>query len=533
MNLPFGSKELQAYMPKVPIDRPVRKASVASSAAGTPARPESEHRLPEKRHRARTSSLGPKLEPWAQGYDSRARSKYEYSIAPVAPAPAPEPAPINFSMPRKFIPSAATVNTMLNETPESSPYNLTTLNNLSFGAFSTDRAYGPTGNNFVLPNPKEPASTRPSANEFSQYLDSFLPKVTPQTVTSQLHAPASNLNFSTLLDKTQPQTASPGQATSSTQRGFTKASLEKIFSTASSRSINNAAGTRTVLHDPFQSQSPSIRAMMKQEPDVKYHDFPWSSTPIGEATSSFVGRASSSTSSDDAPFDPRDSEPDFTPKTKTMETVDIKLPHMTTEELAIRSRPSPQNFNGPFFMGSPDVPSEASRKSHEQELYDWFFSGLSIAERQNEHFEYIKAAHNQQSSITKPVVNPGPLETPPVRSMSNNNRETEPFNEVTTRLFLSMHESLSQYTQGPFEQRRGYLAPFCSPPEWCIDKSANGNESFFGEDWSQPPERISRDARYRPLPFEDNFGVYDGLGVGTAGVRSSDGRLRFGSSLKY
>lgn len=529
MNLPFGLKELQAYMPKVSIDRPARRVSVASSAVETPARPESEHRLPEKRHRARTSSLGPKLEPWAQGYDARARSKHDYSPAPAVPAPAP----INFSMPREFIPSVAAGKTMLNKTPESSPYNLNALNNLSFGAFTTDRAHGPIGKNFVLPNPKETASIRPSTNEFSQYLNSFLPKVAPQTVTSQLQASAPNLNFSTLLDKTQPQTASPGQATASSQRIFTKASLEKIFSTASSRNVNNGVGTRTVLHDPFQSQSPTIHAMTKQESDLKHHDFTWSSTPIGEGASGFVGQAASSTSSDDIPFDPLDSEPDFEPTTRTMETVDIALPHMTTEELAMYSRPSPQNFNGPFFMGSPDVPSEASRKSHEQELHDWFYSGLSIAERQNEHFEYIKAAHNQKPGMAQAVAKPGPIGTPPVRAMSSKNREPEPFNEITTRLFLSMHESLSQYTQGPLEQRRGYLAPFCNPPEWCIDKSANGNNSFFGEDWSQPPERISRDARYTPLPFESQFGAYDGRGIGATGVRPSNGRLRFGSNMKY
>ncbi|KEQ72375.1 hypothetical protein M436DRAFT_73345 [Aureobasidium namibiae CBS 147.97] len=513
MDLPFGLKELQTYMPKVPIERAAPKVVVGPSAADTPTRSEPVHHLPEKRYRARISSLGPKLEPWAQGYDSRARSKYEYSTAPVAPAP------INFSMPREFIPSVAAASSMLNKTSSSPPHSLTTLNNLSFGAFSTDRAYGPNSNNSVLSNPEEPASTRPSTNEFSQYLSSFLPKVAPQTVTSQLQSSVPNLNFSTFLEKTQPQTASPGQAAASTQRSFTKANLEKIFSAASSRNINNGTSTRTVLHDPFQSQSPSIPAMTKQESNVKHHDFTWSSTPIGEGTSSFVGQAASSTSSDDdVPFDPRDSEPDYAPDTRTMEIVDMNLPHMTTEELAIYSRPSPQNFNGPFFMGSPDVPSEASRKSHEQELHDWFYSGLSIAERQNEHLKYIKTAHNQKPSISQPVANPGPIGTPPVCSMSSKNRESEPFNE---------------YTQGPLEQRRGYLAPFCDPPEWCIDKSANGNNSFFGEDWSQPPERISRDARYRPLPSESKFGVYDGRGAGASGFRPSEGRHRVGSNLKY
>jgi hypothetical protein len=528
MNLPFGSKELQAYMPKIPIDRIARKVAVTPSAAETPTRAESEHQLPEKRQQARTSSLGPKLEAWVQDQDSRVRSKHEFSTAPAV-----APSPIDLSVFREFRPLVAATSAVPTSTFSSSSQGLSALNNLSFGAFSAGKNYDAVDNSFVSPGPQESASTRPVTNEFSPYLSSFLPKVAPQTVTSHLHAPVPSLDLSTFLKKTQPYTASPGQTTVSTQRNFTKACLDKIFNAATSRSLKTGAGTRTVLHDPFQSQSPSMPAVAKQELDLKHHDIAWSSTPIGEATSDFIGQASSPTESDDIPFDSRDSEPDFTPKSRTMEFIDINLPHMTTEELAIYSRPSPQNFNGPFFMGSPDVPCEASRKSHEQELHDWFYSGLTIAERQDDHFRYIKTAHNQAGINTQSMTNLGPIGTPPVRSMSSKSRESEPFNETTTRLFLSMHETLSQYTRGPPEQRRGYLAPFYDPPEWCIDKSANGNNSFFGEDWSQPPERISRDSRYRPLPYESKFVAYDGRGVGATGIRSSNGRLRFGSSSKY
>jgi hypothetical protein len=528
MNLPFGSKELQAYMPKIPVDCIARKVAVTPSAVETSARSESEHHVPEKRQQTRTSSLGPKLEPWAEDCDSRVRSRHGFSTTPAV-----APAPIDLSVFREFRPLVAATSTVPKSTFKGPSQGLSALNNLSFGAFSAGKNHEAADISFVPPSHKEPASTRPITNEFSPYLSSFLPKIAPQTVASQLHAPVPGLDFSTFLEKTQPHIASPGQTTVSTQRNFTKACLDKIFNAATSRSLKTSAGTRTVLHDPFQSQSPSKPALAKQELNLQHHDITWSRTPIGEATSDFTGQASSPTESDDIPFDPRDSEPDFTPKSRTMEIIDINLPHMTIEELGIYSRPSPQNFNGPFFMGSPDVPCEASRKSHEQELHDWFYSGLTIAERQEEHFSYIKTAHNQAGINTQSMANLGPIGTPPVLSVSSKNREPEPFNETTTRLFMSLHESLSQYTQGPLEQRRGYLSPFCDPPEWCIDKNANGNNSFFGEDWSQPPERISRDSRYRPLPFESKFVAYDGRGVGATGIRSSSGRLRFGSSSKY
>ncbi|KAG9689647.1 hypothetical protein KCU95_g12539, partial [Aureobasidium melanogenum] len=527
MKLPFGPKELQAYMPKVSINRPVRKVAV-TPVTKTPTESESERPLPETKQKARTPSLGPATEPWAQGYASRARSKSKLSSTPVAPPSS------NLSLQNDFLPSTTNVSTVPNNTLNQWPHSLTALNNLSFGAYPRNRDHDAPDKPILLPTLTGPTATPVSVIESSQYLKSFLPKSVPQTVTSQLDTSVSTsgLNFSSFFEKTQPQTDSSGRTHTSSQRSFTKACLDKIFDTAASRNMNSSTAARTVLHDPFQSQSPTISSITKQDSEVKHYDTTWSNIPIGEAASSCIGHASSSTSNDDPVFDPRVSEPEPVPKPKVIEIVDISLPHMTTEELAMYSRPSPQNFNGPFFMGSPGVPSEASRKSHEQELHDWFYSGLTIIERQNEHFEYIRTAHNQ--GITQAKVNPGPIGTPSTRSMSSKNPEPEPFNEVTTRLFLSVHESLSQYTQGPVEQRRGYLAPFCDPPEWCIDKGVNGNNSFFGEDWSQRPERISRDSRYRPLPFEGKFGAYDGhRGVGASIIRPSLGRLRFGSGLQY
>ncbi|KAG9520005.1 hypothetical protein KCV07_g4532, partial [Aureobasidium melanogenum] len=525
MKLPFGPKELQAYMPKVSINRPARKAAV-TPVTNTSTKSESEQPPPERKQQTRTPSLGPEIEPWAQGYASRVRSRRKLSITPAAPPSN------NLSSQHDLLPSTTNVGTVPNNTLNQWPYSLTALNNLSFGAFSTNREHDAPDKPDLLPSLTGPTKTPANLIERSQYLKSFLPKSVPQTTTSQLHTFVPGLNSSTSFEKTQPQTHSSGQTPTSSQRSFTKACLDKIFDAAASRNMNSSTGARTVLHDPFQSQSPTISSMTKQDSEVKHYDTTWSSIPIGEAASSCIGQASSSTSNEDLVFDPRVSEPEPATKPKLMEIVDISLPHMTTEELAIYSRPSPQNFNGPFFMGSPDVPSEASRKSHEQELHDWFYSGLTIMERQDEHFEYIKTAHNQ--GITQSKANPGPIGTPSTSSMSSKNQRPEPFNEITTRLFLTVHESLSQYTQGPIEQRRGYLAPFCDPPEWCIDKSANGNNSFFGEDWSQPPERISRDSRYRPLPFEGKFGAYDGhRGVGAGSIRPSLGRLRFGSGLQY
>ncbi|THY23058.1 hypothetical protein D6D01_06097 [Aureobasidium pullulans] len=532
MKMPFGMKELQAAMPKIPVDRTVRKAPIMPAAAVTQAGSESDHRRPEKKDQTRTSSLGPDRQPWLQGYNSRVRSKPKVSSVPRAPASN------NLSFQRDFLSSAANHNTPSVNPYDNSPQSLTALNNLSFGIFSTRMDDDLIDNSSQFPNLKTPASERLGVGEHSQYLDSFLPKSMPQMPTSQLYSPIPNLDFLAFLEN--PQTTSPDQEDSPASRKFTKASVDKIFSAAAFRNTDLTTGTRTVLHDPFQSHQPSkmVTATLgtplpgPQTSEKTHNDIAWSNTPIGQFPCSYTLQASTPTSDDDPAYDPaydlRISEPEIRPKSKSMEIVDINLPHMTTEGLAIYSRPSPQNFNGPFFMGSPDIPSEASRRSHDQELHDWFYSGLTTIERQNEHFQYIKTAHCQAPTTTQGRLNSGPIGTP------HKTRESEPFNEVTTRLFLSMHESLAQYTQGPPEQRRGYLAPFCDPPEWCVDKSANGNDSFFGEEWGQPPERISRDSRYRPLPFESKFDPFDShRGANGVGMHASNGRLRYGSNVKY
>ena len=48
-------------------------------------------------------------------------------------------------------------------------------------------------------------------------------------------------------------------------------------------------------------------------------------------------------------------------------------------------------------------------------------------------------------------------------------------------------------------------------PDWAVDRSANGNDSFFDSQWGQPPARVGRDPRYQPLPrgLDVRFGNFD------------------------
>lgn len=46
---------------------------------------------------------------------------------------------------------------------------------------------------------------------------------------------------------------------------------------------------------------------------------------------------------------------------------------------------------------------------------------------------------------------------------------------------------------------KGMMSRFTSVPAWAIDFNEKGNESFFGEDWGQPPKRHGRDPRFQPF----------------------------------
>ncbi|KAI5276724.1 hypothetical protein E4T47_00285 [Aureobasidium subglaciale] len=589
MNLPFGLKELQAAMPKVPISRSSRKVAVAASIVEVQTISESPSRRSENKQQPGRSLLAPDCQPWIPSYATCVRSNDKLSITPDASAST------NFPFECDFLSSAADENTTSIDAYDRSSHGLTALSNLSFGTFSLSGNTDSAGDAFQFPTFEQSAPDYSSMNEHSRYLNSFLSKSAAQTIESQLHSTIPTSDFPIFLEKAQPQVASSDRSTAPMPRHVSKAILDKIFDTAAARNAPTATGTRTVLHDPFQIRpsqiqppeiahtAPSVPMMPPYGSSMKHADPLWSSIPIGETPAGYIRQASSHTSNDDDEvFDPLDSVPDYTPQSKTMETITINLPYMTTEELAMYSRPSPQNFNGPFFMGSPDDSNDTSRKSHDQELHDWFFGGLKTVERQNEHFHCIKAAHDQapvgaHKPKPGPIGSPSfsahngkrqepigtssfstmngkrqepigtssystmndkrqePVGSPPAPSVKGTRQDSEPFNEVTTRLLISAHESLSQYAQGPIEQRRGYLAPFGNPPEWCVDKSASGNNSFFSEDWGQPPERISRDLRYRPLPSENNSGAYDGhRGAGVGGTHSaSNGKPRYNSSLKW
>ncbi|KAI4210224.1 MAG: hypothetical protein LQ351_006902 [Letrouitia transgressa] len=78
--------------------------------------------------------------------------------------------------------------------------------------------------------------------------------------------------------------------------------------------------------------------------------------------------------------------------------------------------------------------------------------------------------------------------------------------DVINRLLIPVLSNLQSYVE---ETEPSCFKPFSKPHTWCVDTSADGNKSFFGGDWGQPPNRVGRDPRYRPTFHDGRYTVFE------------------------
>lgn len=144
------------------------------------------------------------------------------------------------------------------------------------------------------------------------------------------------------------------------------------------------------------------------------------------------------------------------------------------------------------------------------ELDDWFWGGKKFS-RQTDFAATMNASdatpHRRKKPSTIKPIGPPSRQQP----MPDSTPET---NFLTTRHLIPVLENLAQYVQGSTESRRDCFCQWTKAPEWTIDRSANGNDSFFDNQWGQPPARIGRDPRYQPMPrnVDVRFGAFEDIG---------------------
>lgn len=115
-------------------------------------------------------------------------------------------------------------------------------------------------------------------------------------------------------------------------------------------------------------------------------------------------------------------------------------------------------------------------------------------------------------SLTSPASNKTGGSMAPIgseRSAKGNNANNE-----LAEMMKQVCVNLESYVVPSDKPQDDYFGRFARVPEWCIDKSPSGNDSFFG-DWGVPPSRVGRDPRYRPTFHEGRYTVFEELGRGS------------------
>lgn len=77
--------------------------------------------------------------------------------------------------------------------------------------------------------------------------------------------------------------------------------------------------------------------------------------------------------------------------------------------------------------------------------------------------------------------------------------------EIARGVMLPAYKTFLGYSE---TTERDNFGRFCRVPEWCIDRTPGGSQSFYG-DWGVPPSRVGRDPRYTPTFHEGRYTVFE------------------------
>lgn len=284
-----------------------------------------------------------------------------------------------------------------------------------------------------------------------------------------------------------------------------KTSHEQSMSNSpSSKDISTVSGlSRTVLRDPYQVQSPFPHASTPHDTAVKQVDannvLP-SQERADDSTSVLGIRALLDSLTE--------SEANYCePRVKSFQPTVGNKGGLSGKQII------GQNFNAPSlvsrFQSTAISKTEADniatgRPSYEEELNTFWASGSKNRQRNQEHCD---------------------------RMLATNTNPLDASQEATTRVLYTALDNLISLKEDSRKATPDYFARYVEPPAFCIDRNsiASGgvgtlgqrrSVSLFGEPgWTEAPQRVGRDPRYRHL--------HTGA-VGGSGFRGGRGRSRFG-----
>lgn len=359
--------------------------------------------------------------------------------------------------------------------------------------------------------PQQPQQTRP----YQQYQQSQQPQQTstpaaPSSAHSALSrqtSPAKEPAPRHLSEAVEPSSRSRAASPLETRLAM-REHVMKMGQQAKERSISQA-NIRTVLYDPFQDKSPTKEPAPAAPPSKLVIQDPTAApapahAPQKHAPSNFG-----------FPFLGMGTFPGLdglgsdgkSPFPTTLAPF-VKMPFPVSDDLRDSSpdrewhRSSEDDSDNPPMLMSG---SSTSKLWDPDKLDDWLWSGNKFARQEDFHNRIMASdgtpSRRSQPSSTRPI---GPA------SRSRPQSDAHDSNVLTNRILVPVLENLASYVQGPIEKRRDYFCPWTKAPEWAIDRSANGNNSFFDNQWGQPPARVGRDPRYQPVPREMDirFGAF-------------------------
>ncbi|KAI7501372.1 hypothetical protein KC367_g2931 [Hortaea werneckii] len=199
-------------------------------------------------------------------------------------------------------------------------------------------------------------------------------------------------------------------------------------------------------------------------------------------------------------------------------------------------------------LGDMDIKTEADRMflrsqgpkiGREYDLKAWWSNGNTFSRHEELYQSLIKASDLVSPSAIPAAGTTASSFAPLDLSSSNEDASASGpslSRDSMTRMLIPVLENLSYYVEGPVAER-DYFSRWAEPPEWAIDHSPSGNKSFYDKEaWGQPPVRIGRDPRYRPLRVESGLAGLRFGGFGSpqrvpgtgSGLAVGSGRFSFG-----
>ncbi|KAF1983820.1 hypothetical protein K402DRAFT_156668 [Aulographum hederae CBS 113979] len=317
----------------------------------------------------------------------------------------------------------------------------------------------------------------------------------------------------------------------------------------------NSGPVRTVLHDPLQAKTlalPARHLQAKPSSSATYGPREMRNDTFKPAEEQpFAGHSTQ----DDLSV----SQPEEGWRQRPAAIYDnCRTGHLSDKELdeywtARRWIPNAPHLQEPIAIPQGVTPNISTRfLTHEyaDELDNWWQSGTQT-ERQDDFYKTLLNAP-----------------TPPgLPSYARDPRNPREVNHTMSRLLIPLYENLEAYVRagpGGYYQRRkeefeaavarnpysnglfnmapeeampglppgsfNYLNPFTKPPEWMIDKSATGNQSFFGEDFGRAPKRVGRDPRFRDEKWDRYFSSSPAAGPSTRYAPTPGGGSGFGGA---